>query len=544
MNYLMHPSVRLFFVLGFYVSLVTSCEKDFSDIGTDVIGNQNITIQSATYPVKTYNKRITPIQTNALAKNLLGYYYDPNFGSTTVHFLTQLTPKNYSPNFGDNTVLDSVVLTIPYSSRKQDDVYSIDSLYGQTPIKLSIFKNNFLLRDFDPGSDLEATQSYYSNGSLSPTETLNSAELEGQLLYQNTSFLPSNDPIPLTTTNSEGETETTATLTPSLRVKFDPNDLPNNFWEELIFDKEDDDELSSANNFYNYFRGLYFKVEPLSPGAADGTLIQLDFVSANAHLKLHYTYEVTSTTTDETSERQGSYDLGFNGKRVNIFENNFDPAVLQNIVNSNPQEGDAQLYLKGGEGAMAIVELFSEDESGNDFDDYITDFKENDGDETIVKRLINEAYLEFYIDETAMATNSDVPNRVFVFDLNNKIPLADYYLDSSVNSKTSDSKFAHLVPVSTETNDAGIEQRKYKIRLTGHLNNIVTKDSTNVKIGLLVSSNVGATDMKTFLTYDNQVNGIPTGSILSPKSVILHGNNSSDVTKKVKLNIYYTDSEN
>jgi len=544
MNYLMHPSVRLFFVLGFYVSLVTSCEKDFSDIGTDVIGNQNITIQSATYPVKTYNKRITPIQTNALAKNLLGYYYDPNFGSTTVHFLTQLTPKNYSPNFGDNTVLDSVVLTIPYSSRKQDDVYSIDSLYGQTPIKLSIFKNNFLLRDFDPGSDLEATQSYYSNGSLSPTEALNSAELEGQLLYQNTSFLPSNDPIPLTTTNSEGETETTATLTPSLRVKFDPNDLPNNFWEELIFDKEDDDELSSANNFYNYFRGLYFKVEPLSPGAADGTLIQLDFVSANAHLKLHYTYEVTSTTTDETSERQGSYDLGFNGKRVNIFENNFDPAVLQNIANSNPQEGDAQLYLKGGEGAMAIVELFSEDESGNDFDDYITDFKENDGDETIVKRLINEAYLEFYIDETAMATNSDVPNRVFVFDLNNKIPLADYYLDSSVNSKTSDSKFAHLVPVSTETNDAGTEQRKYKIRLTGHLNNIVTKDSTNVKIGLLVSSNVGATDMKTFLTYDNQVNGIPTGSILSPKSVILHGNNSSDVTKKVKLNIYYTDSEN
>ncbi len=544
MNYLMYPSVRLFFVLGFYVSLVTSCEKDFSDIGTDVIGNQNITIQSATYPVKTYNKRITPIQTNALAKNLLGYYYDPNFGSTTVHFLTQLTPKNYSPNFGDNTVLDSVVLTIPYSSRKQDDVYSIDSLYGQTPIKLSIFKNNFLLRDFDPGSDLEATQSYYSNGSLSPTEALNSAELEGQLLYQNTSFLPSNDPIPLTTTNSEGETETTATLTPSLRVKFDPNDLPNNFWEELIFDKEDDDELSSANNFYNYFRGLYFKVEPLSPGAADGTLIQLDFVSANAHLKLHYTYEVTSTTTDETSERQGSYDLGFNGKRVNIFENNFDPAVLQNIANSNPQEGDAQLYLKGGEGAMAIVELFSEDESGNDFDDYITDFKENDGDETIVKRLINEAYLEFYIDETAMATNSDVPNRVFVFDLNNKIPLADYYLDSSVNSKTSDSKFAHLVPVSTETNDAGTEQRKYKIRLTGHLNNIVTKDSTNVKIGLLVSSNVGATDMKTFLTYDNQVNGIPTGSILSPKSVILHGNNSSDVTKKVKLNIYYTDSEN
>lgn len=544
MKYLTLSSIRLMTIFGLSMSIFTSCEKDFSDIGTDVIGNQNISVQSATYPVKTYNKRITPFQTNGLTKNLLGYYYDPNFGSTTVHFLAQLTPKNYSPNFGDNTRLDSVVLTIPYSSKKTDDVYTIDSLYGQTPIKLSIYKNNFLLRDFDPGSDLETTQSYYSNGRLSSTETLNPAELEGQLLYKNTSFLPSNETIALTTTNSEGESETTATLTPSFRVKIDPSDLPSDFWENLIFEKEDDDELSSAGNFYNYFRGLYFKVEPLSAGAADGTLIQLDFVSANAHLKLHYTYDVTSTTTDETTERQASYDLGFNGQRINIFENNFDSTVLQNIANTDSQQGDAQLFLKGGEGSMAVIELFTEDESGNDFDDFITDFKESDGEDTVIKRLINEAYLEFYIDDGAMANNSDVPNRVFVFDLNNNIPMADYYLDSSVNTQTSDSKLSHLVPVSTETNDAGVELRKYKIRLTGHLNNIVTKDSTNVKIGLLVSSNVSAVDMKTFLTYDNQVKGVPSGSILSPKSVILHGNNSDDESKKVKLNVFYTESEN
>jgi hypothetical protein len=50
--------------------------------------------------------------------------------------------------------------------------------------------------------------------------------------------------------------------------------------------------------------------------------------------------------------------------------------------------------------------------------------------------------------------------------------------------------------------------------------------------------------MKTFLTYDNQVKGVPSGSILSPKSVILHGNNSDDESKKVKLNVFYTESEN
>lgn len=544
MKYSIRPSIRLFMVFGLALSLHTSCEKEFSDIGTNVIGNQNINIQSATYPVKTYNKRITPFQTNNLNKNLLGYYYDPNFGSTSVHFLAQLTPKNYSPNFGDNTKLDSVVLTIPYSSKKKDNVYTIDSLYGETPIKLSIFKNNFLLRDFDPASNLEATQSYYSNGSLSNTENLNPSEMEGQLLYHNNSFLPSNDALPLTVINSSGDKEVTATLTPSLRIKLDPDLLPENFWEDLIFAKEEDDELSSASNFYNYFRGLYFKVEPLSAGSTDGSLIQLDFVSASAHLKLHYTYDVTSTTTEETTQRQGSYDLGFNGNRINIFENNFAPGVLQNIDNANLQDGDTQLYLKGGEGAMTVVELFAEDESGNTFEDYITDFKEEDGENTIIKRLINEAYLEFYVDESAIDPNSDVPNRVFIYDLNNNIPIADYFLDSSVNSQTGESKSIHLVPISSETNEAGIEQRKYKIRLTGHLNNIVTKDSTNVKIGLLVSSNVAAAEMKTLLNYDNTLNGVPTGSILSPKSVILHGSNATDETKKVKLNIFYTEAEN
>ena len=117
-------------------------------------------------------------------------------------------------------------------------------------------------------------------------------------------------------------------------------------------------------------------------------------------------------------------------------------------------------------------------------------------------------------------------------------------MDNTVNTTTSDSKYTHLVPVSTETDDQGTEHKKYKVRLTGHLNNIVTKDSTNVKIGLLVSSNVGAADMRTLQQYDENVEFIPTGTILSPKSVILHGSNSSDELKKVKLKVYYTEPTN
>lgn len=538
----MNHNFSKLFALSVMFALLNACEQEFSEIGTGIIGNPNIEIKLQNYPVKTYNKRITPFQSNGLPKNLLGYYSDPVFGNTTVQFLGQLTPKSYTPNFGDSPELDSVVLTIPYKSQKTNEEYTIDSLYGEDAVKLSIFKNNFFLRDFDPNSDLDQSQSYYSNGALSETEQLNSAELEGQLLFKSNYFIPSNEEITLTALNSEGVSETTTTLTPSLRVKLEDTSLPENFWEDLIFSKEDSDELTNSNNFYNYFRGLYFKVEPLNPDK--GNLIQLDFASSGAHVKLHYSYQTTSTTTGETTERQATYDMGFNGYRINLFENDFHPTILQEIENANEQDGDERLYLKGGEGSMAIVELFAEDQLGNDFDDFITDFKETDGDETRVKRLVNEAYLEFYIDDIATGTDPDHPNRIFVYDLNNNIPLVDYFLDATVNTQTSDSKFSHLVPISAETDDLGNESKKYKVRLTGHLNNIITKDSTNVKIGLLVSSNVGAVDMRKLQQFDEEVEVIPSGTILSPKSVIVHGSNSSDELKKVKLKVYYTEPNN
>jgi len=538
----MKHNLSKLFIIGLVSSLFFACEKEFSELGSGIVGAPNIEINYQTYPAKTYNKRITPFQSNSLPKNFLGYYNDPLFGSTAVHFLAQLTPKNYNVSFGDNPVLDSVVLTIPYAVKKIDDVYTIDSLYGEHPIKLSIYKNNFLLRDFDPNSDLDESQRYFSDGSLSSTEQLNTSDLEGELLFTTSSFFPSNEEIVLTEENNEGEMETSATLTPSLRIRLDEiASLPANFWEELFFEKEDSDELSNSNNFYNHFRGLYFKVEAIDPN--NGNLIQLDFASSNAHLKLHYKYDNTGADGGVTT-RNSTYDMGFSGNRISIYENNFDASILQSIANANEQDGDEHLYLKGGEGSMAIVELFSEDEAGNDFDDFITDFRENDGEETTIKRLINEAYLEFYIDESITGTDADHPNRIFVYDLNNNVPLVDYYLDNSVNTATSDSKYTHLVPVSIETDDQGTEHKKYKVRLTGHLNNIITNDSTNVKLGLLVSSNVGAADMKELQQYDQDVKGIPSGNILSPKSVVMHGSNSSNEHKKVKLKVYYTEPTN
>ena len=528
------------------VSFVFSCQEDYSEIGTDIINDQIINIQNQTYPVKTYNKKIMPFQSNGLPGYLIGHYNDPNFGSTTTHFLGQLTPGVYNPSFGDNTVLDSVILTIPYFSKLDDEIYTIDSLYGNGPIKLSIFKNDFFLRNFDPGTDLDESQRYFSNGAMSNSESINFDQLQGQLLYVNDNFSPVNEEIILVTRDEEGEILTSETLPPSLRIRLEDN-LPESFWETLIFDKEGQDELSSANNFYNYFRGLFFKVEQTNNQS--GSLLQMNFGSADAHLKLYYTYETTSATTDETTVRQGVYDMRFAGNTTALFENIFNDNISQFINNANEEQGDSQLFLKGGEGSMAVVELFSEDENGNNFQDFINDFREviNEGEaneERIIKRLVNEAYLEFFIDDSALSPDTDYPNRIYVYDLDNDVPLIDYIQDPTINPSSSDSKFYHLVPLTVETDENGNQIKKYTVRLTEHINNLIINDLTNIRLGLVVCSNVGEVNTQRLLDYDEKVKGIPAGSVLSPKGIILHGSNSEDPLKKVKLKIYYSQPNN
>ena len=525
---------------------ISACQEDYAEIGTDIINDQIINIQNQTYPIKAYNKRVLPFQSNTLPGHLIGHYFDPNFGSTTANFLGQLTPGIFEPTFGDNTILDSVVLTIPYFSKLEDETYSIDSLYGNGPIKLSIYKNDFFLRNFDPASDLDESQLYFSNGSMGNSESLNFNQLEGQLLYTNEEFIPSNQEIILVTRDDDGEILTSETLSPSLRIKLE-NNLPESFWETLIFEKEGSEELSSANNFYNYFRGLYFKAEQVN--AESGSIFQMNFNSNDAHLKLYYTYETTSVTTNETTERQGVYDMRFGGNRTTLFENSFNDVVQQSINNSNVNDGDSQLFLKGTEGSMAIIELFSEDENGNNFEDFITEFREiiNEGEaneERIIKRLVNEAYLEFYIDDNALFPETDFPNRIYIYDLENDVPLIDYLQDPTVDPSSSDSKFYHLAPLSFETDENGNESGKYKIRLTEHINNLIVNDLTNLTLGLCIASNVSLTNTQKLLTYDETVKGIPATSILSPKGIVLHGNNTDNSLKKPKFKIYYSQPNN
>lgn len=551
-------ALKFSLVFTLLVSLFLACDKDFSVIDSNVLGegNLNYNIDSTSLQIAAYNKKLEALQINGLPSNLLGVYNDPAYGQTIASIITQLTPTTFSPDFGDNPVIESVVISIPYFSRatgtdpEGNTTYTIlDSLYGKKPdeaikpFKLTIYQNNYFLRDFDPNAGLDETQKYYSkaDGSINTTDNfaLNSSSIinfdsnKGAII-KDTVFAPSSNSIRLDTYDDAGEVETTQYIAPAFRAKLDPA-----FWKAAILDKEGDAVLSSASNFKNYFRGLYFKAEAVN---GDGSMVLLNLASTNnANITINYSKD-SSVANERT---QATYVLNFSGNILNTFINNYSSVPLQD---GDETLGDEKLYLKGAEGSMAVVDLFSGDTALEDFlNTYRTplgngEYKKDSNGNYILKRLINDAQLIIYEDENLeTGGNSDLHkyDRIYAYDIKNNNYLVDYEYDPT-NGNTSSPYFStyfHLGLRTTNTNTA-----KYKIHLTEHLNNILLRNSTNTKIGLVLSSNVNLVNNSKILNSTGEVTNVPAVSVITPRGTILYGTNATvPNNKKMKLKIFFTE---
>ena len=545
------------FLSVFFIIFIYSCDKDFTSIDSDVISAENainFNTSSIDYPIVASNLRLNPVKSNNLPSFMLGYNNNPFYGESKASFLGQIVPAEFSPSFGENVVLDSVVLTIPYYSRgvetseEGDITYEIDSVYGSTATKLYVYKSNFYLRDFNPSGDFSDSQNYYSNGALSNSESINQSEIEAELLYESgilgdgsDDFIPSSERIDLTSLDSLGETYVSSSIAPAIRLKLNnPND---NFWQSLFFENEGNPELINPNTFKEFFRGLYIKADGVN---SDGSMMLLNFASSNTKLTIHYTSE-TSTDSDtdsggtstETISSQNEYVLNFTDNLVNVYENNF----LVDVSNPNTVDGDERIYLKGGEGYMSTVDLFGgdiQDENGemvNAFEHFKNSFYDEENE--IAKKIINEAYIEFFVDQTQDIGSE--PDRIYLYNFEQNTALIDYFLDQSVSSTTINAKINHLEPLTRDGDSITGEGIKYKIRITEHLNNLILRDSTNAKLALVVTSNVGSIDNFSILNSGEENRDFPSGAILTPKGTVLHGNQSEDIDKRPRIKIYYTD---
>jgi len=527
-----------------------SCEKDFASFDSEVINSDNainFSTNSVEYSLTTQSEMVNPVQTNNLPSFLLGSYNHPQYGRSNSSFVGQMVPSEYNHDFGDNVVLDSVVLTIPYFSRgidtseEGDITYEIDSVYGDDPIKISVYRNNFFFRTFDPFSDFDTSQSYYSNGSLSVEEIIDGTQLEGELLFEIDDFTPSAEQINLTEIDTAGNPYVAQRIAPALRFKLNnPND---NFWETNFFENEGNQVLTNEPNFKEFFRGLYIKVESNS----NGSIMLLNFASSNTKLTIHYTSDNTNIgdsdtgSVDEIETNQHEYEMNFSGNLINLFDNE-NPIDVGLIDQTN---GNENIYLRGGEGIITTLDLFSgsitndNGEEMSEFDHFKQFFYDDISDEPI--RIVNEAYIEFFVNQNF--ANDDEPERIYIYNYEQNTALIDYFLDQSVSSLTINAKINHLEPLVRDSldDDKGI---KYKIRITEHLNNLILRDSTNAKLALGVISDVASVqNFKILDGSESENKRLASGIILSPKGTILHGNLSADIEKRPKIKIYYTEPE-
>ncbi|WP_158846769.1 DUF4270 domain-containing protein [Algibacter sp. L1A34] len=548
------PAAFLFLLTSF-----VACDKEFTELDSAVLGKDNANFDTGLYeiPIVAYNKKLESVQVNNLASYLLGVFNDPAYGQTTASIVTQVTPSSYDPDFGDNPEITSVVLTIPYYSRinNYDEdgnaEYTIqDSLYGDytgtvKPFKLSIYKNDYFLRDFDPFADADGdtTQKYYSypdgssdNVAYNGSSTINFDNLKGELIFEDESVEPSSDVI-ITVTDVGTDDELTTRSAPAFKVELDPE-----FWKNLIIEKEGESELSNANNFNNYFRGLFFKAEAVDD---DGSMVMLDMSSTEANIVINYSYD--STIVDETIE--GTYTLSFTGNTLNTFVNKITEVTLADGDETN---GDEELYLKGSGNSMAVVDLFENDEAKKDFLDSFRipsgdNYEKDEDGNYILNRLVNDAQLVIYEDEVMQAFPDDSNgnnyshfNRIYAYDVNNSQSTIDYDFDP-IESDT-DPFNSKLISQGQRVGDEN-GNYKYKIRLTEHLNNILVNDSTNTKIGLVLSTNVNyITNAKIADSDDEDVTNVPAASVITPRGTVLYGSNESvDQEKKIKLKVFYTE---
>jgi len=540
-------ALKNLFILAVLMTAFIACDKDFVSLDSDISGLNNFDVAENKYDVIAYTNKLKPIQTNNLPSNLFGYYKDLVYGNTTASLVTQLSPTTMDPTFPEEVRLDSVVLTIPYFSKStgiENEVtsYKLDSVYGDGFINFKLYENTYFLRSFDPNVGFDQPQKYYSDRSLSASNQIPLASLRGTVLKAVDSFKPSNKEIKLI----KGEEVTR--LAPALRFKMDTT-----FWKNKILLKEGDPVLSNVNNFQNYFRGIYFEAEAVNN---DGTMMMLNFASSNANITLHYSSPSTSTAAD--AERvTGTYRLNFPSYNpttssatyniVNFLNNDFTLTIPE----GNPTTGDERLYLKGGQGSMAVINLFGGTDLDTDegtmtaFEAFKNDYVQTDASGKFVKakRLINEANLVFYVDQSL--TQGQEPDRIYIYDAKNNIPLLDYSFDSADNGRIN--HLGKLQHVSDDENSQGV---KYKIKITEHIKNLLLKDSTNVSLGLAVSTNVnieGSVAQGSILNSDNNsIKKLPISSILSPKGTVLFGNNTSGTNenKKLYLEIFYTEPNN
>lgn len=556
------------------LTAIVSCDTDSLELNNSIFGDQNFIFETAVVDtgLKVESELLNPIQSDNLGiapfgilNNYLGTNPDiPNITLQKVeaHYVSQLIlptskltfPKDTNGNFIPNGVtVEKVVLYVPYLSNQTaiDGVtqYNINEVYSNlnpnnlptTPsinkLKLSVFENQYQLRDFNPGSS--NTQEYYSDkyndiNAVSATNRLNVVTMTpAQDAIENDEFYFRKNQIvyKLPKANDTDE-EKEEKLAPGLFAHLNPARF-----QEIIDQYKNEQTTTGSSKIYNqnifntWFKGLFLKIQENTSNSKQ--LAMLNF--ANAYVKVYYKETAANTTATKSIK---NFDLRFGGRSITLYNNDNN----QTVDLSNDK-----FILQGTHGKMAKIKLFDfvRLPDGTVIVDKLKDFRE------IYKNnhLINEAELTFHVASDFSVVGNTYfdnynPYRIYLYDYNNSRVISDF-IDTSAQNASPRDRYNVFGGFYENVN------KVYKIRITEHIKKLLSYPLTaqgeidakeaNVELGLVIVQNISDFGFKNI--KNNSDNKLPASVSYQPLSTVLYNENGSE-DKKLQLKITYTKPKN
>ena len=441
--------------------------------------------------------------------------------------------------------------------------FAVDSVIGNREtarFMVNVGRSTFFLRDLDPNTNFAESQEFFSNQEFFPTFVSQSIlgpldpDQEG-IEQRATAFndrqmqfiVAEDDPE-----TEEDETGTIArTLPPGIRVPLDPA-----FFQANLLDMEGSQELLSAANFNDFLRGIHISITPLA--GTNGEVEDLLFLvnMAQANIEIVYEHDVANdngtpddTSDDSIDQTEAMFTLNLitqipaqtgpiQGNAVNTFITEDYPTTINDQLDTG--ENAERIYLKGGAGAYAEIELFAEEEEGRNT--IIEEIRANNW-------IINEANLVFYVDRETLdaaitadpLANTTEPLRLFLFNAETNEVLYNALIDP-VSAESGLASFPQYDGV-LETDSTTGRGVRYTIRITSYLNEVILRNATNATLGLTVTSDIRIPAISNAMVSGAEEVDLPILAAVNPFGTVLFGSNlPEDDERRLKLEIFYTEA--
>jgi len=491
-------------------SAVVSCEKDFTDIGSNVIGNTAFSTGSMLLDVQLENSPVTKLVTSDFIisdkpEYLLGVHASDDYEKIEASIISQIAIDSdlQFPFHSDTTTvvttIDTVFVKMPYRVvlNSEGTAYELDSIIGDQskPFNLNIYQSSTYLNRLDP-SDPSKLNSYSSDHVFEKKMPI--IALNDPVDFQFTPKATDTVIVKRWLSNQKLSRKDTVIYTSSssslIPLPFGFIPLKEEVINELFLKKYGSAEFASQEAFNDYFRGLI-----LEASGNDGSLISFDFNSSvKPSIEVYYTNSVF-----------------YKGAIIDTIHKN-DSFLLSGIKVSTYKMGEKtypvnnEVKIQGAAGSEGKITLFEADEIAALRDQNL---------------LINDASLTFYINQSADITA--VPYKLFLYKSGEGTNPVESYVKDTYSEPAF---FGGLLEKDSDGNP-----EKYTFRITDYVSDILSGEtdySPTLKL-----KNFNKTDLKILQDGDTTF----TNYNWNPKAVTILNHHSGNGTKKVAFKISYSE---